>query len=101
MTIKIISNCKYPKYQIKKKTNIFLDKKNKDWIDHIYLFDGGILFRLFDRGVSMDSLYDTDEIYTLVCEYIEFMFFNTEITIYGEYNIDKFSQVKGVRITEI
>ena len=49
----------------------------------------------------MDSLYDTDEIYMLVREYIEFMFFNTEIAIYGEYDIDKFSQVKGVRITEI
>ena len=101
MTIKIISNCTHPKSQINKKTNIYIEKTNKAWIDRIYLFNGGILFRLFDRGVSMDSLYDTDEIYMLVREYIEFMFFNTEIAIYGEYDIDKFSQVKGVRITEI
>lgn len=49
----------------------------------------------------MDSLHDTDGTYSLVCEYIEFLFFNTDIFVYGVYDMNKLSQVKGVRISEI
>lgn len=101
MTIKIICNKMYSKHYIKKKTNEFFNKKNKEWIDRIYYFDEGILFRIFNRGVAMDSLNDTDGIYDLACEYIEFLFFNTDISVYGVYDMNKLSRVKGVRISEI
>lgn len=91
----------YSKYHIKKKTNEFFNKKNKDWINRTYLFDEGILFRVFDRGIVIDSLNDTENIYALACKYIEFLFFNTTISIYGMYDMNKLLRVKGVRISEI
>lgn len=101
MVIKIISNDKYSKRYYKKKTNEFFNRNNKDWVNNVYLYVGDILFQLLDGGVFLDSLYDSEIIYTMICKYIEFLFINTEITIYGSYNIDKLSQVEGVKISEV
>ena len=101
MTIKIISDNKFQKKYIRKKTNEFLNTSNKDWIDRIYLYKGDILFRLFDGGVSLDSLQNTDRIYAAVRKYIEFLFFNTEISVYGAYDMNRLLLVKGVKIFEI
>lgn len=101
MTIKIICTKIHSKHYIKKKTNEFFNIKNKEWIDQIYYFDEGILFRIFNEGVALDSLHDTDGIYALACEYIEFLFFNRDISVYGVYDMNKLSRVKGVRISEI
>lgn len=101
MTINIMANKIHSKHYIKKKTNEFFHCKNRDWIDRIYLFDGGILFRVFDEGVAMNSLCDTDGIYALVCKYIEFLFFDTEIIVHGIYDKKKLLYINGVRISEI
>lgn len=101
MTIHIIADNIYSKSYIKKKTNEFFHCKNRDWVDRRYLFDSGILFRISNRGVAMDSLSDTDGIYALICKYIEYLFSGTDISVHGEYDENKLSDVKGVRISAI
>ena len=49
----------------------------------------------------MNSLCDTDGIYALVCKYIEFLFFDTEIIVHGIYDKKKLLYINGVRISEI
>lgn len=101
MLIRIISSDKCAKRYYKKKTNAFFHTDNREWVDRVYLYAGNILFRLFDGGISLDSLQDTDAVYAVVCRYIEFLFDNTEIAVYGTYDAEKLSQVEGVRIQKI
>lgn len=102
MTVKIIvTDNKYSRRYIKKKTNLFFKCKNKDWVALSYFFGKGILFQIFNKGVLMDSLDDTDKIYNIVHEYIEFLFLDTEIFLYGKYDEKRFSEVKGVRVTKL
>lgn len=101
MVIEIISEDKHSKQYYKKKTNSFFNINNGEWVDRIYLYIGDVLLRLFDGGVSLNSLNDTDAVYSLVCGYIEFLFNNTQISVFGTYDIDRLSRVEGVRILEI
>lgn len=101
MTIKIVTNRNYSKQYIKKKTNIFFKCKNRDWVRRSYLFDKGILLHIFNKGINMDSLSDEDEVYALINQYIEYLFHNTEIAVYGCYDERKIISVKGVKISKL
>lgn len=101
MTVNIIADGIHSKHYLKKKTNEFFHCKNKDWVDCRYLFDSGILFRISKNGVAVNSLSEADGVYALICKYIEYLFSGSDISVYGEYNENKLSDVKGVRISTI
>ena len=101
MTIKIFSNDKRSRRYLKNRTNEFFNTQNKDWINRTYLYTRDILFFVSNSGVFLDSLSEADEIYDLVGRYIEFLFLNMEISIYGSYDIKKLFQVNGVKILEL
>lgn len=101
MNINIICEDNLKAHNIKKKTNQYLGTVDKEWVNQRYLFDRGILYRLFDHGISLDSLYDSDGMYASISRYIESVFADKKIAVYGTYKWDILSQLRRVTITEI
>ena len=101
MIFRIVSSNKCPKRYIRKKTNEFLNTKNKDWTNRDSIFEKGVLFQIYNGGVLIDSLDETDVMYAMICKYIDFLFSNKEISVYGIYNEEKLTQIKGRKVSEI
>lgn len=101
MTINIICDNKMRTRDIKKKTNHFLGINNRKWLNQNYLYDHDIIYNLFDHGISLNSLCDSEGMYVFVCHYIEAVFSKRKIGVYGTYKWDKLSSLRGVTIIEI
>ncbi len=98
MNISIIPIRGYSRKYILKQTKCFCSQQPAKIIYDNYFYYEDILFSVLKKEVQICTLCDENHNYDIICSYIDYVFANKTIGIFGNCNKEIFEKLENVEV---